>query len=236
MKFTTSLRAAAGALLLAAIVAGAPRVCRATPVTVPTGLNLGDQYRLAFVTSTVHDAQSSDIADYNAFVTAAATAVSELAALGTTWTAIGSTLSIDARDNTLTNPTIETGVPIYNLGDARVADDNADLWDGAIQAPIQFDETGSALTAIVHTGTDTSGQVVSTSALGMSVITAGDSTAVSGLWIANVPGDNPFFETSLYAISGVLTVVPEPGTLTLLCLGAAGLAGAGFRRRRGKRH
>lgn len=29
-------------------------------ITVPTGLSPGDQYRLAFVTTTVHDALSSD--------------------------------------------------------------------------------------------------------------------------------------------------------------------------------
>ena len=34
-------------------------------VTVPTGIDAGDSYRLAFVTSTTRDGTSSDIADYN---------------------------------------------------------------------------------------------------------------------------------------------------------------------------
>lgn len=57
---------------------------QAVPIPVPTGLAPGDNYRLAFVTSTTRDATSSAIADYNDFVTAAALAVPELAALGTT--------------------------------------------------------------------------------------------------------------------------------------------------------
>ncbi len=99
----------------------------AAPITIPTGLNPGDQYRIAFVTSTIRDATSSNIADYNAFVTAAANKVSELAGLGTGWTAIGSTASIDARDNTNTNFTTSTGVGIYLLNDTKLADNNADL-------------------------------------------------------------------------------------------------------------
>ncbi len=50
------------------------------PITIPTGLNPGDQYRIAFVTRTIRDVTSSNIADYNAFVTAAADAVTEPAA------------------------------------------------------------------------------------------------------------------------------------------------------------
>ena len=48
---------------------------KATIVTLPTGLNPGDQYRLVFLTSTERNATSSDIAVYNAFVTAAAAGI-----------------------------------------------------------------------------------------------------------------------------------------------------------------
>ena len=40
------------------------------PVTVPTSLQAGDMYRLVFVTSTVHNALSSDISTYNSIVDA----------------------------------------------------------------------------------------------------------------------------------------------------------------------
>lgn len=62
------------------------------PITIPTGLNPGDQCRIAFVTSTIRVVTSSNIADYNEFVTAAADTVTELAALGTSWTAISTCL------------------------------------------------------------------------------------------------------------------------------------------------
>ena len=54
---------------------------QAAPIIVPTGLNPGDTYRLVFVTSTGRDGTSSNIADYNAFVTASANSQAALAAL-----------------------------------------------------------------------------------------------------------------------------------------------------------
>jgi hypothetical protein len=101
------------AFLALACVVGTATHARAVPITAPPGLDPGDQYRLAFVTSTLRDATSANIADYNAYVTTVANAVPELLALATTWTAIGSTASVDARDNTGTNPNVEAGVPIF---------------------------------------------------------------------------------------------------------------------------
>ncbi len=232
MKSTVILPTTA-TFLCCALLLFTPSVSAAAPITVPSGLNAGDHYRLAFVTGTGHDAQSTVIADYNAFVTSVANSVPALAALGTAWTVIGSTTSVDARDNTLTNPTVSTGVPIYNLGDSRVADDNADLWDGAIQAPIQFDETGTALpTIFVHTGTDTAGVVVGQ---GIGDTAAGSSTATGSLWVIGRGGENQYFVTSFYAMSGVLTVVPEPASMTLWGAAAAALLGVALRRRRAAR-
>ena len=79
----------------AALVLVAATGSLASPITVPTGLNPGDAYRLVFVTSTTLDATSSDIADYNAFVSGVANTVPELVALGTTWTAIGPSAGLD---------------------------------------------------------------------------------------------------------------------------------------------
>lgn len=229
MKLNSSFQFVAGILILFLLVVSAPEAASAAPMTIPSGLNPGDQYRLAFVTSTGHDAMSADVADYNAFAASLANAVPALSALGTTWTVLASTAAVDARDNTLTNPGLATGVAIYNLGGSLVAGNNADLWDGALQAPIQFDETGTSLSVVVHTGTDTAGQGIPSSQLGEPGITAGYSTATTSLWLTGQPGDNWFFETSLYAISGVLTVVPEPASLTLLGLGSAALLVAGIR-------
>ncbi|MBI1923977.1 hypothetical protein HYR99_06980 [Candidatus Poribacteria bacterium] len=92
-----------------------PRVALSVPITVPTSLTPGAQYRLAFVTSTTRDALSSNIADYNTFVSNAANAVPELAALGTTWRAIASTLTSDARTDFFHS------VPIFLLNDTQLS-------------------------------------------------------------------------------------------------------------------
>ena len=125
-------------LLVFATFIVAPLASSAVPITVPTELNPGDQYRLAFVTSTTRDATDTDITLYNAFVSGVANGVTELAALGTTWKMIGSTSSIDARDNTDSNPGVSVGVPLFNLADELLADDNADLWDGTLTAAVGY--------------------------------------------------------------------------------------------------
>jgi hypothetical protein len=132
----------------AAAAALAP-TAQAAPITAPTDGYTGD-YRLVFATSSHPMADSSrTMTDFNADVTTAAAAVTELAALSTTWTCIGSTSTVDARDNSGTNPS-STGIPIYTTSGLRIADDNADLWDGSIQNPIMLDDgtSGGNLTGI----------------------------------------------------------------------------------------
>jgi hypothetical protein len=181
----------------------------AAPITVPTGLNPGDQYRLAFVTSTTHDALSSNIADYNAFVTSVANSVPELVALGTTWKVIGSTSTIDARDNTGTNPFSSVGHPIYRLDGAPVASSNADLWD-ELTNPIELDENGvtAPAFAIVWTGTLDSG-IASAQPLGVVSpgVTFGVCHAFDSGWVACGTAGPSSFPLNIYAMSGVLTVV-----------------------------
>jgi len=198
------------------------------PITVPAGLNPGDQYRLAFVTSTERDATSSNIADYNAFVSAAANSQAALAALGTTWMAIASTSSVDARDNTGTNP-ISTGFPIFLLDPAstKIADNNADLWDINLDAPLNVDESGTFLPeTAVWTGSGSSG-------LGSDVLGGFDNpiygitSSNNSRWV-NDGGFPVEDRAALYAISGILTVaevvtVSEPGALGVLALGIVGL-------------
>ena len=131
----------------------------AAPITVPTSLNPGDEYRLAFVTSDQRNGASSLITSYNAFVTGVANIQPALTSLGTTWKAIGSTATVDARDNTGTNPVVDgVGVPIFLLNDTLLANDNLDLWDGSILVPFEIDEGGSAIQqSFVWTGTSSSG-------------------------------------------------------------------------------
>lgn len=167
----------------------AASVSHAQITTVPTGLNPCEKYRLAFVTTTSRDGTSPSIGVYNAFVSAAASSVPELAALGTTWTAIASTLTApSARDNTGTDPVSAIGVPIYRLDDTRLANDNADLWDGFIAVPINVDENGDQVDSKVWTGTAVSGSNGGDSLLGaneslIAVHKVGKTTFSNGAWV-----------------------------------------------------
>ena len=75
----------------------------------------------------------TDIADYNSFVqTAAAAGHADLQAYSDSFRMVGSTETVDARDNTATNYTNgPRGVPIYWLNGAKLADDYADFYDGS---------------------------------------------------------------------------------------------------------
>lgn len=205
-------------------------------ITNPTGLNPGDPYRLVFITSTGRDAMASDIADYNAFVAGIAAAVPQLNVLGTSWTAIASTTSVNAYDNTSTSP-LSAGVPIYRLDDMRVATGYPDLWDGEIENSLLIDETGSMYFGVAWTGTQADGTLSVTSALGQSTSINGVSLQTDSLWVDSGTLDSDAI-ASFYAISGVLTAtaeaVPEPSTLALTVLGLAGLGAIAWRRKRSR--
>lgn len=137
-------------LVIAAICVATPAV-RAEIVTQP--VPVGETYRLVFVTDAVTTADSRDIEVYNNFVSDAAAAIPELAALtdpwgnAVTWTAIVSSRGgngfsqVDARDNTGTNTNgTPEDVQIFNLQGLKVAGNNADLWDGTIQTAINRTE------------------------------------------------------------------------------------------------
>lgn len=226
---TLSTRCIALAAAVTLLLGG---MAQAAVITTPSGLNPGDQYRLVFVTSTGRDATSSDIADYNAFVTSVAATVSELNALGTTWTAIASTATVDAITNTATT---STGVPIYRLDDVRIAADNTVLWSGTLEDRMWINENGNISAGVVWTGTQTDGFALPGFELGTSSSENGVSVSTDFNWVASGSLDS-ITELPLYAISGILTVeaaaVPEPSTLILGFAGVAAVASVFWRRRR----
>jgi hypothetical protein len=216
----------------------------ADPITQPTGLNFGDQYRLAFVTSTTGVATSTDIADYNSFVTAAANLEPLLVALGTSWNVIGSTLTVDARDNTGTSPSSvaggSVGVPIYLVNDTKLADSNDDLWDGSIDLPLNINENGDPYSDFVFTGTFFDGWVQEPPRpLGFNggagegpSAWIGNANSSAGAWMIGGTEEDQARLLPFYAMSEVLTAVPEPGSIILMSIGAIGLNGFGGRRRK----
>lgn len=223
-------------LVLAAIGAallGLSSLVTAAPITIPPGLNPGDQYRLAFVTSTTRDATSSNIAVYNEFVTASATAQTELNALGTTWTAIASTDDVDARDNTSTRPSNVSGgslgVRIFLLDGSKLVDSYDDLWDGSIDRGLFISETGLEIgQANVWTGTGTDGIADASGALGTSDAVFGSSGFADSFWTSASTADTAINLLRLYGLSDTLTVaavpISEPEPLGMLALGLTGLA------------
>ncbi len=220
----------------------APTGASAAIVTTPTDLSLGDQYRLAFVTSTTRDATSSEIAVYNAFVTTAANSQMDLADLGATWTVIGSTPTVDARDNTGTKPTLfggTVGVPIYLLdGITEIADNNADLWDGSavefsgIDNYFNIFEDGLPIgSQTIWTGTASTGIALPGFALGSPEMVGVESSATGRTMETNddwveATNDDSNTHRRFFAISSQLTVaaVPLPGALILFGSGLACLA------------
>lgn len=207
----------------------------AAPIVVPPDLHPGDQYRVAFVTSTKTPASASNIEFYNDYVTSVANSVPSLSALATSWTVIGSTIDVDARDNTHTNPVLSVGFPVYNLAGIRIANDNADLWNGSLLAhtTLSYDESGNNRDVGVWTGTATNGVDANSLVLGSHVIIVIGRTSFSnGSWIA-FTGTSPNQEMALYGMSDLLTVpVPEPSTVALAAVGLVALVGVAVRRAR----
>ena len=97
----------------------------------PTGLTVGDQFRLLFLSSTKRDGSSTDIATYNTFVQArAAAGHADIRTYSAGFRAVGCTSDVDARDNTETTYTAtDKGVPIYWLNGAKAADEYQDFYD-----------------------------------------------------------------------------------------------------------
>ena len=194
-------------------------------------------YRIAFATDRFtgvegYAASSTAITAYDSDVTAAAAAtagatyVADISDLGTTWRVIGSTSDVDAKDH------IDFGgandVPIYNINGDRIADSNADLWDGALAAGIfqlnrKFNEY-----LPVWTGTQSDGTAATGLELGAANVAWGTSVETNSNWIWRF-GNKQDVNTIEYQLYGLSSVIPEPATMALLAFGGLGVL---IRRRR----
>ena len=119
-------------LLGAAVLVAMGALAARAQELLPKGLEPGDMYHLIFVTEGKRDPSSADIADYNAFVQAEATRPGALTEeSGIDWFAIGSTATVNARDNAV------VAGPVYLLdGLTKVDDGFEDMWDDSLDAPI----------------------------------------------------------------------------------------------------
>ena len=100
---------------------------------IPSGLSVGDEFRLLFLSSTGRDAEASGINAYNTFIQDLANAGhTDIQEYGDGFKVVGCTRSADARVNTRTiYTTSDKGVPIYWLNGAKAADDYEDFYDGS---------------------------------------------------------------------------------------------------------
>ena len=143
----------------------------------PSGLAVGDRFRLLFATSGGRDATATDISDYNVFVQrVAAAGHSAIQDFSQDFRVLGSTSRVDARDNT---GTTGAGVPIYWLGGSKVADNYGDLYDGSWDnetAPRNQHGEGRALSGSADrpfTGSRNNGTADGSAALGAGTVRTG---------------------------------------------------------------
>ena len=215
----------------------------ATPVPdvwslIPPGLVADEEFRLLFLSSTMHDGSSSDIADYNTFI-------SDLAAVGhddiqeysSGFRVVGCTVDVDARDHTVTTYTsTDKGIPIYWLGGAKVADDYEDFYDGSwddeandkdesgANGPDTSLDTNYPLTGCDHDGTEAF-QTGASRALGNDsgfpiLIRVGRPNASTNI---NSPLSSTFATSAhatrpMYGLSEVFRVVSTDATLSDLAV------------------
>lgn len=237
-----SIKSIAGGLYMGLIlIAITTASALSAPILVPTSLNPGDQYRLAFISSGTIDATSSDIGVYNTFVDNLGLAATGISG----WTAIASTSTVDARDNTGTvSPEFGgvVGFPIFLLDGSRLVSHYISLWDRSIDRPLNVTEHGDARPEVtnplnppltpstaVWTGTHprTGTELSNSAGLGTGIPSFGDFT-VSGQGWSLGSTINPDTLLPLYAISGVLTApsvvpLPAPTPLSLLAICLVGL-------------
>lgn len=188
-------------------------------------LPVGSQYQLIFVTLGDNPGQSADIATYNAFVATEATLSPSIAALDAEWHAVVSTVTVPAIVNALND-----GLSVYNTQGILVANAATGIYNGSLLSPVQYTQFGNARSSQVWTGATSIGGIPD-NPMGGAVCVLGDSSATGANWISGgATFSGNFFP--LYALSGPITVVPEPSSIILIAFGALALSAFSRRLRR----
>ena len=183
----------------------------------PSGLSAGTNFRLLFLTSTTRNASATDIATYNTFVQTRAkaghSAITD--SCGNRFTVVGSTSTVDARDNTSTTG---AGQAIYWLNGAKVADNYADFYDRTWDSYASKNEHGNANTShlTVFTGSDRDGTKVSGRHLGATNVRVGVRNPAVHQGPISHGGDRTSSNgRPFYALSPIFTVGAQPPTVSI---------------------
>ena len=173
------------------------------------------------MTADFRDALSSDIEDYNAFVSAEAGLSPELPT-GVTWHAVASTDTVAARDNA------PAGLyPVFNtLGERITLETNLYSTERNITVEV-WDQYGYGLGSFPFTGSNTDGSAASAFQLapwsdpidatlgGGAEVLLGDTNAL--YWLtAHLTA--PFEPNSLLALSTPIPFVPEPSSMSMIAV------------------
>ena len=182
---------------------------------IPSGLGVGDEFRLLFISSTTRNASPSNIDTYNTWIQdRAAAGHTDIQRYSDTFRVVGSTAAVDARDNT---GTTGTGVPIYWLNGNKVADDYEDFYDGGWDEEATMrTEAGTSRAAPnnVLTGSDNDG--TAQNPLGnegaVNLGKPNSSEDGEGPLCCGLAINGPNLRDPLYGLSGVFRVAKFPAT------------------------
>ena len=206
------------------VVAPPPTEVPSTWSLIPSGLGVGDEFRLLFVSSTTRTPQATGIGTYNTYVqNRAAVGHTDIRDFSSTFAAVGCTDAMDARDNTYTTYTSsDKGVPIYWLNGNNVADDYEDFYDGGWddQANPKTEAGTSTSATTIWTGCDEDGTEAihiggtASRALGTFSVAFGDldHATLGPVGHPNNIGANALSKP-FYGLSAVFRVVQGPPTV-----------------------
>ena len=181
---------------------------------IPTGLGVGDQFRLLFISSATRNAVPTDIDTYNTWVqNLAAAGHTGIQIYSSSFRAVGSTEDVDARDNTSTTYTSsDKGVAIYWLNGNKAADQYEDFYDGDWDEEASMrTEAGTTVAApdYVWTGSRANGTAHNNNPLGAALTAVGipnSDVANQGPVFGSSSRSPTRFSHSLYGLSGVFEV------------------------------
>jgi hypothetical protein len=197
---------------------GPSAVLEAAPLSAPSDLAAGSSFRFIFLTSGTTTATSTDISDYNTFVqTQASGATYQGATIN--WNAIGSTTTVNARDNV---GGYGTTVPIYLVTGISIASNLTTslggLWSGTISSAANVGINGLTISSdptLAWTGSYSNGlkydAVGNVQTLGSPNTVQGSISSTDSTWLASGVNANSN-SRRMFALSDILYVIISPSS------------------------